>query len=159
MSRNYGMTNPEAPLDDLDDHWNIRPPDNSEWWWYVILGFLVVLALLGMVAFASAHDREHPDLNAWYESLKNGNDVPCCDNSEATRIQDADWQSACKDNECHYQVLIDKQWWDVPDWAVVKSPNRNGMTLVWPIYYWKDGKPENGLSSVYIRCFMPGAGG
>ncbi len=160
MSRNYGIPNPEAPLDDLDDHQGVQPPDDSGWWMLMILGFLTVLALLGLLmSFASAHEHGHPDLNSWYKDLQNGNGVPCCDTSEATKIQDVDWQSACKDNECHYQVFIDKQWWDVPDWAVVKGPNRNGMTLVWPIYYWKDGKPENGLSSVFIRCFMPGAGG
>jgi hypothetical protein len=159
MPRNYGMPNPEAPLDDLDDHWGTPPPDNSGWWMTVLLAVTVVLSLLGFVAYAFAHDHARPDLNAWYESLSNGNGTPCCDSTEATRIQDVDWQSSCKDAKCHYQVFIAKQWWDVPDWAIVNAPNQSGATLVWPIYYWNDGKPENGLSSVFIRCFMPGAGG
>jgi hypothetical protein len=151
--------NPEAPFDGLNDHW--KPPSPSNWWW-VVMGILFGLIMLGMIGFAfaaQAHDHKRPDLNSWYAEQKNDNGVPCCDGSEATRIANVDWQSACKGNECRYQVFIGGQWWDVPDWAVVKSPNMDGETLVWPIYYWRDGKPENGLSSVFIRCFMPGAGG
>jgi hypothetical protein len=118
--------------------------------------FSIALAMAGT---AFAHDHSRPELDAWYATLQNANGVSCCDSGDATRIQDADWQSKCTDNECHYQVFIDGQWWDVPDWAIVKGPNKNGMTLVWPIFYFNDGKPENGISSIFIRCFMPGAGG
>ena len=117
-----------------------------------------VLALgLGLTLFA--HDHSRPQLNDWYAAQQNGNGISCCDGQEATRIANVDWQSACNQDGCHYQVFIEKQWWDVPEWAVVQGPNLDGETLVWPIYYWKDGKPENGLSSVFIRCFLPGAGG
>ena len=120
---------------------------------------LVVIALTGFCVFAFGHDHKRPNLDQWYTAQHNSNGVPCCDGSEATRIANVDWQSACVEGECHYQVFIDNRWWDVPDWAVVKGPNMDGEPLVWPIYYWRDGKPENGLSSVFIRCFMPGAGG
>jgi hypothetical protein len=125
--------------------------------WLIVIGLLWWSIFWVTIAFA--HDHSNPQLNAWYESLKNQNGISCCEGTEATRVQDVDWQSKCVEGECHYQVFIDKQWWDVPAWAVVKEPNRNGVPLVWPIYYWKDGKPENGLSSIFIRCFMPGAGG
>jgi hypothetical protein len=128
----------------------------------IILTFVAVLIVISIIVLtlpAWAHDHDHPELNAWYETLKNANDVPCCDSSEATRVENVDWQSKCADGRCTYQVFIAKKWWDVPEWAVLTVPNRNGTALVWPIYYWNDGKPENGISSIFIRCFMPGAGG
>lgn len=147
-----------------DKEWDelMRKPYPSRWWLWLVLGVLTgfVLCVMSLYAFtAQAHDHKRPDLSQWFAEQKNGNGVSCCDGQEATRLANVDWQSACVDGECHYQVFIDKQWWDVPEWAVVKGPNMDGETLVWPIYYWKDGKPENGLSSVFIRCFMPGAGG
>jgi hypothetical protein len=92
-----------------------------------------------------AHDHEHPELNGWYESLHSGKG-PCCDSSEAKRVDDADWES--KDG--HYRVRLDGEWVDVPDDAVVGGPNRAGRTIVWP--YYLDGHPKP-------RCFMPGSMG
>lgn len=149
------MTNPEAPLDDLDDHWNIRPPDNSEWWWYVILGFLVVLALLGMVAFASAHDHKQPDLDRWFRQ-QYSTKGPCCDGEEAHHIPDVDWDSTCTDGKCHYRVFLYNKWWNVDDGAVVQGPNLSGTALVWAAPTRNQGEE---VISVFIRCFMPGAGG
>lgn len=108
---------------------------------------------------AFAHDHSRPDLDQWYKSLTNANGIGCCEDQEAIRVEDADWQSACVDGECHYQVFLANRWWDVPEWAVVKEPNKVGVTLVWPVYYWNNGKPEDGLHDVFIRCFEPGAGG
>jgi hypothetical protein len=34
----------------------------------------------------------------------------------------------------HYRVRIQRQWWDVPEQAVIKEPNRAGRTMVWPVY-------------------------
>lgn len=92
---------------------------------------------------ASAHDRQHPELNHWYESLRSGKG-PCCDGSEATRLDDAEWES--KDG--HYRVRIRGEWVDVPDDAVVEGPNLDGRAMVWP--YYEDGHPR-------VRCFMPGS--
>jgi hypothetical protein len=92
---------------------------------------------------ARAHDHDHPELNGWYQSLHSGKG-PCCDGSEAKRVDDADWES--KDG--HYRVRIDGEWVDVPAEAVVDGPNRAGRTMVWP--YYLDGHPK-------ARCFMPGS--
>ncbi|WP_458194910.1 hypothetical protein [Bradyrhizobium sp. UFLA05-153] len=50
-------------------------------------------------------------------------------------------------------MRIERQWWDVPDEAVIKEPNRAARTMVWPIYYWALG---GNLRRIEIRCFMPG---
>lgn len=70
----------------------------------------------------------------------------CCDFTEAEKLTDVEWDT--KDG--HYRVFIDGQWFDVPDGAVVQTPNRLGPAMVWPSR--SDGKV------IYIRCFMPGAG-
>ena len=92
---------------------------------------------------ARAHDYPHPELNGWYESLQSGKG-PCCDGSDAKRVDDADWEST----DGHYRVRIDGEWVDVPSEAVVDGPNRAGRTMVWP--YYQDGHPK-------ARCFMPGS--
>jgi hypothetical protein len=105
--------------------------------------FATFALILPMVAIARAHDHEHPELNSWYERLHSGKG-PCCDGSDAKRLDDADWDS--KDG--HYRVRIDGEWVDVPNEAVVDGPNRADRTMVWP--YYLDGHPK-------ARCFMPGS--
>jgi hypothetical protein len=108
---------------------------------------MLVISALILPIFATgparAHDHDHPELNGWYESLHSGKG-PCCDGSDAKRVDDADWES--KDG--HYRVRIDGEWVDVPNEAVVDGPNRAGRTMVWP--YYLDGHPR-------ARCFMPGS--
>jgi hypothetical protein len=106
------------------------------------IAVLTVVLPLMAVDRAGAHDRQHPELNRWYESLHSGKG-PCCDGSEATRLDDADWDM--KDG--HYRVRIDGEWVDVAKEAVVDGPNRAGRAMVWP--YYEDGHPR-------ARCFMPG---
>jgi hypothetical protein len=105
---------------------------------------VVVLALSGTVY---AHDRNRPDLDGWFMTLQNKTKSPCCDGSDAMRLDDVDWES----RDGHYRVRLEGEWVDVPDDAVIGSPNRAGPTMVWP--YRKDGKLNQ------IRCFMLGAEG
>lgn len=128
---------------------------------------VVATATMLLPAPARTHDHKRPDLDKWFAGLLNHAGNRCCDDTEAKHIANVDWQSACSfevqdgqtQRKCHYQVFIADRWWDVPERAVVEGPNLDGETLVWPTYYWIDGKPENGLSSISIQCFMPGAGG
>lgn len=115
----------------------------------------ILLASIMAAGTALAHDHDHPELTGWYKSLVNSNGSPCCDGSDALRIEDPDWQSVCDDKGCHYQVRLDGRWWDVPEYAVVKGPNKSGKALVWPIRYGFPDKPADYV----IRCFMPGAEG
>ena len=105
----------------------------------------VAMLSIMTVGGARGHDSHHPELNGWYESLHSGKG-PCCDGSDATRVDDADWET----RDGHYRVRIDGEWVDVPDEAVVPGPNYAGRTMVWP--YYLNGHPK-------ARCFMPGSMG
>ncbi len=87
-------------------------------------------------------------LKGWFESLHSSKGA-CCSDADGTALSDVDWQS--KDG--HYRVRIQGEWWDVPDEAVIKEPNRAGRTMVWPVYHWAVGAPLR----MEIRCFMPGS--
>ncbi len=113
--------------------------------WHVKIAIFYLMLLVAAIGRARAHDYKHPELNGWFESL-HSRKGPCCDGSDAKRLDDADWDS--KDG--HYRVRIDGEWVDVPNEAVVDGPNRAGHTMVWP--YYVDGHPKP-------RCFMPGSMG
>jgi len=86
-------------------------------------------------------------LKGWFESLRSGKG-PCCSDADGSALSDVDWEA----NGGHYRVRIESQWWDVPDEAVIKEPNRDGRTMVWPVYERTLGAPLR----LEIRCFMPG---
>jgi hypothetical protein len=113
--------------------------------WHATLVVFTVMLPISTIGYARAHDYQYPELNSWYESLHSGKG-PCCDGSDAKRIDDADWEI----NDGHYRVRIDGEWVDVPNDAVVDGPNRAGHTMVWPYYI--NGQPK-------ARCFMPGSMG
>jgi len=107
---------------------------------------LIALPAWGLAVHA--HDHNRPDLNSWFESLKSGKG-PCCSGADGTALSDTDWEV----RDGHYRVRIQRQWWDVPEKAVINEPNRAGPTMVWPVYDWTLGKSLR----IDIRCFMPGA--
>ena len=117
---------------------------NNRYWHAMIVMFIAML-VISTIRCARAHDHQHPELNSWYKSLRSSKG-PCCDGSDATRVDDADWES--KDG--HYRVRIDGEWVDVPNEAVVPGPNLAGRSMVWPYYVY--GHPK-------ARCFMPGTMG
>jgi len=106
------------------------------------IGFTVLLLTLAS-QLGHAHDPSHPELKAWFESLKSGKG-PCCSDADGTAVSDVDWQSA----DGHYRVRLDGEWIDVPDEVVITEPNRVGRTMVWPL---------RGYLGTTIRCFMPGS--
>ena len=108
--------------------------------------FTIGLALLAPPV--TAHDHERPDLNQWFDGLHSGKG-PCCSNADGTALSDVDWET--KDG--HYRVRIEDQWWDVPKEAVIEEPNRDGRTMVWPVFY----RQVNAPLRIEIRCFMPGS--
>ena len=113
--------------------------------WHATLVIFVTMLSISTIGRARAHDYQHPELNSLYESLHSGKG-PCCDGSDAKRVDDAAWES--KDG--HYRVRIGEEWVDVPNEAIVPGPNLAGRTMVWPYY-------QNGQTKV--RCFMPGSMG
>lgn len=113
-----------------------------------VAGYAFLLVLVDP-AFGrdDGHYAQSP-LKPWFDSLKSGKG-PCCSDADGSVVQDADWES--KDGR--YRVKLEGTWYDVPDDAVLKEPNRAGRTMVWPIYYRSMGK----LDRVEIRCFIPGS--
>jgi hypothetical protein len=107
---------------------------------------IAILVCSLFVTAAFAHDHEHPENNACLAGLENKSGVSCCDGQDATRVDDADWDS--KDG--HYIVKLDGEWVDVPDNALIKGQGCPGPTRVWTMHM--NGK-------LYPRCFAPGAGG
>jgi hypothetical protein len=110
-----------------------------------------ILFAVSLVAARLAHARD-PDgryanspLRGWFEQLasKKGR---CCSDADGRALSDVDWTS----HDGHYRVLIDGEWVDVPDDALITEPNRAGPTMVWPT--WLDGHPQ-------VRCFLPGSMG
>ena len=76
----------------------------------------MVFGTMVLVTAVWAHDKHHPELSDWFRSLANSQGTPCCDGSDATRIEDVDWQTICEagTGECHYQVRLEGKWWHVP---------------------------------------------
>lgn len=105
---------------------------------------IVALVLFPAVALARDDGRHaNSPLKGWFDSLKSGRG-PCCSDADGAALSDAEWKS----EDGHYRVMIDGEWRDVPDDAVLTVPNLYGRTMVWPIRGW------GGLT---IRCFMPGS--
>jgi hypothetical protein len=112
---------------------------------FVGFAMLLFVLLLGMhVVWSRDLDGRYANSpnKQWFDGLKSGKG-PCCSDADGTAITDADWES----KNGHYRVRINGQWVDVPDEAVVKEPNRDGRTIVWPL---------KGLFGITVRCFMPG---
>jgi hypothetical protein len=121
----------------------------------ILVAFAVVFVIGGRIAEPGRADARDLDgryanspLKEWFDSLHSGKG-PCCSDADGTALSDVDWDA--KDG--HYRVRIEGQWWDVPDEAVIREPNRAGRTMVWPIYYQVTNSPLR----VEIRCFMPGS--
>jgi hypothetical protein len=112
---------------------------------FVFIGAIALLIMLMLQIPAHAHDHSRPELDGWFKGLQSSSKAPCCDGSDAMRLDDVDWIS----KGGHYQVRLEGEWIDVPDDAIVGEPNRAGPTMVWP---WRtDGKLNR------VRCFMPGS--
>lgn len=103
----------------------------------------VIFFALFLISFSYAHDAQKPELNKWFDGLKNGKNLACCSDADGTALIDGDWES----RNGKYRVQIKGQWYEVPDEAVLPGPNMDGRTIVWPLYH---------LGNITIRCFIPG---
>jgi hypothetical protein len=84
-------------------------------------------------------------LKPWFDSLTSARG-PCCSFADGRRLDDVDVDM----RPDGYFVRIDGEWIKVPPEAMLNTPNRAGVPIVWP-YQGEGGKTE-------IRCFIPGAG-
>lgn len=110
---------------------------------FVVLAFVVAAWTAAALArdpdgrYAGGPNKE------WFDSLRSGKG-PCCSDADGTALADVDWKS----DQGHYKVRIDGNWIDVPDEAVLREPNKDGRTIVWPL---------RGIGGVTIRCFIAGS--
>jgi hypothetical protein len=122
-----------------------------------LMGAVSAVAFL-VLGTAYAHDRNRPELNAWFKSLKNKVGEPCCDTGDGQHAE-AEWDMA----KGGYKVLLRHphrpnepgQWFDVPYSAVIDQPNLSGIAMVW----WWPSYAMDGSMTPKWRCFIPGAGG
>ena len=117
---------------------------------------LIVLILVLIWSYAYPRDLDgryaQSHLKSWFDALTDQKGVSCCSNADGTVLTDADWES--KDG--HYRVKVpwrdskssETVWIVVPDAAVITGPNKDGRTIVWPLY---------GYLGTTIRCFIPGS--
>lgn len=111
----------------------------------ILLGVFVFM--MGVeLALARDPDGRYADnpLKPWFDGLRSG-EGPCCSDADGNVVIDGDWETSGD----HYRVKVRGVWIDVPDDAVLKEPNRDGRTIVWPIF------GPNGV--IMIRCFIPGS--
>ena len=118
---------------------------------------LSAAAVLG-ISTAYPHDPMRPELNAWFQSLKNKAGELCCDTGDGQHAE-VEWDMA----KGGYIVLLKHplrpnqpgQWFDVPYSVVIDQPNLSGFAMVWwdPFYH------DDGRMTPMWRCFLPGPGG
>src|SRR5690348_13694784 len=109
--------NPEA-MDDPSDRWfygqapRPEPPERpSELSGLIVLAFVFVVGAIGVYACsAQAHMRDRPELDAWFESLKGSNGMPCCSQVDGSTLADVDWDTTVIDGKVHYRVRVEGQW-------------------------------------------------
>ena len=127
-----------------------------------LIGVIAVMGMVTLPAMGRDLDGRYANspLKPWFDQLKSRNG-PCCSMADGYVVEDADWEA----KNGHYRVRVPKApdsknmvWIDVPDNSVITEPNKVGRTMVWPVYKWVEGYPnEDGYPNVWVRCFMPGS--
>lgn len=115
------------------------------------LVFSTALLLISSAASLKAVDKDRlserltPAQQEYVTSLENHHGVPCCDAADG--FEPNDWGI----EDGHYYVVFDGKKVEVPDYTVI-TPNKLGVVRVWLV----DWRKQDG--TIYIRCFLPGAG-
>lgn len=117
----------------------------------VLIGFLIAFWIAALAQPLQARDLDgrfkHSPLKPWFDSLKNKQDVGCCDTSDGRRLEDAEWGT---NTNGEYWVVIDGVRYQVPEHALLTQKNRAGVAIVWPYL-------DPATLQMQIRCFIPGA--
>ena len=110
-------------------------------------------ALLGP-AWATDHGQLgpiSPEIRTWARTLENKLKMGCCASADGWKPEAVEYDIAAD----HYRVRIEGEWHDVPADALLDGPNKFGFPMVWYYRTYLNGEK----SALYIRCFLPGAGG
>lgn len=115
-----------------------------------LAGLVLALAFASAIAFALPGQKwaqVDPVMHDWIMTLHaKGNGYWCCDLADGEFTQQ-DIRLGT-DGQDHWFVLVDVDWIEVPDAAIVDGPNKLGRPIVWLGTY--GGKPV-------VHCFLPGA--
>ncbi len=84
------------------------------------------------------------DTPGWVDQLVSKRGGVCCFDNDGRRLIDPDWDVQTEG----YIVRFPEGWLPVPEEAIVRQTNQDGIARVWSVV--NDGKRE-------IRCFLPGA--
>ena len=97
----------------------------------------------GIIAAASGDQRRLE----WYDSLKNGQNVPCCDKNDGHQLA----EGKAKLVQGQWFVYLDdaKRWAPVPPMAIIKTPSIDGQAYLFRMPYPLAWSPDG------IRCFIP----
>ena len=88
---------------------------------------ILFIVLVSNHLYARDDDRfANSPLNEWFDHLGSRNGL-CCAFADGVSVQDVDRDT----REGHYRVLIQGEWFVVPDAALVTKPNRFGPAVVW----------------------------
>lgn len=85
---------------------------------------------------------------SWFDQLASDYGL-CCSVADGRTVDDPDIDMNGEKCSTPICVRVDGQWMDVSDKALLKVPNRDGRTIVWPM---------SGPNGTYIRCLLLGAG-
>jgi hypothetical protein len=87
----------------------------------------------------------------WFnEQTVPGTNSRCCTDADGTRAQEE-----IRGTEYWVTFMAEGQlipWTRVPDNAIITSPNKAGVPIVW----WRWEEEDEGTGYVTIRCFAPG---
>ena len=90
------------------------------------------------------------DMGNWFNSLSSKGGGSCCSNFDGQPPE-----AIVQTSDNHYRVMLEGQWVDVPDDAVLDVPNKYGKAVVWYSKSWRS-RVTGQEGDFYIRCFLPG---
>lgn len=153
MSRNFGLNN-HLYEKRFADHKMKLWLHRLKVMFCIVMTFalaVTVMILFYALGFAGDDGRHaNSPLKGWFDQLASEYGL-CCSVADGRTIDDPDIDmngQHCRESVC---VRVDGNWLGVPEKAIVKSPNRYGRAVVWPM-----NNPADG--TIYVRCFLPGAG-
>lgn len=93
-------------------------------------------------------------LKEWVRGVQNQNNNVCCSLADGYFLSVVDWEF--RGSQYWVRLEEDGMWHPVPDWAIIKGPNKAGTALVWT----QSQTDENGSSPQYtVKCFGAGSAG
>lgn len=108
---------------------------------HLLIAAIILAADASIARDVGQFSSTSPELHDWFKSLRNPRGVPCCEDADGFRLDDADWRI---ETDGSYSVRLNNEWVPVPPDAVVRDQNRVGYALVW-------------IFNGRVNCFIAGS--